>query len=408
MARKRSRLILIVGAVAVVAIGLVLAFLPHPTLVDIGDVVRGPMMVTIDEEGQTEVDSPFVVSAPITGQLLRVTMRAGDAVVQGETVVARMLPANPAALDVRSREQANASVDAAAAALRLARANLTKAVSSQKLTARDLAREQQLLEKGLTTRAALDSATSSADTAAAAVTAAEAEIAAREADLANARALLIGFGDAAAAGAGAGEEQAIPLYAPATGSILAVMQQSATTLTAGTPIMQIGNIREDLQVVCALLSTDAVQVAPGERVLIGNWGGPAALEGVVDRVDPNAFTKVSALGVEEQRVNVFVRFTGAPETRASLGNGFRVEVRIVTWEDADALVIPSSALFRDGEAWAAFVVEGGRAVLHRLDVGHNNGVEAEVLGGLEAGARVVLYPSSGLADGQLVAQRALD
>ena len=183
------------------------------------------------------------------------------------------------------------------------------------------------------------------------------------------------------------------------------MADVETTLPAGKAILEIGNISNDLEIVTELLSTDAVRVSEGNRVIIRNWGGENDLNGIVERVDPWGFTKFSALGVEEQRVRAVIKFTDLPEQRLSLGHGFRVETRIVTWEDADALIIPSSALFRHNGGWAAYVVEGGKAVLKTIEIGHNNGIQAEILSRLEAGTQVVLFPGSGLGDGVRVKER---
>lgn len=190
-----------------------------------------------------------------------------------------------------------------------------------------------------------------------------------------------------------------------TGRILRIMQQSETTLPAGAPIMEIGNISNDLEVVVELLSTDAVQVRAGDRVIIDDWGGPATLAGVVERVDPFGIAKFSALGIAEQRVSAIIRLAGPPEDHSGLGHGFRVKARIVVWEDADTLTLPASALFRSGKDWAVFRVEDSKARLRTVTIGRNNGIEAQVLDGLDPGDRVVLFPSSGLTDGVRVAQR---
>jgi HlyD family secretion protein len=405
MARKRSRSALTVAAAVLVAAALSFAFWPRPTMVDIGAVTRGPMTLTIDEEGRTRVHNAYVVSTPVAGRLLRVDVEPGDPVVRGESVIALMLPTNPSALDVRSREQARAAVAAAEAALRAARADLNRAIADKELAEADLDRAKRLRSTNTVSEAALDRAFREARAAEAAIDMAEAAIGVRQAEVANAQAQLISFEDqglGAAIGAGGAE---IPLRAPASGRVLRVIQESETTLPAGAPIMEIGNIDEDLEVLVELLSTDAVKVSPGDRVIIDDWGGPETLEAVVERVDPWGFTKFSALGVEEQRVNCIIQFADPAATKQGLGHGFRVEVRIVVWEDDDALIVPSSALFRDGAAWAVFVVHDGETALRRVEIGHNNGTEAEVLGGLEQGDRVVLYPSSGLADGAKVAQR---
>ncbi|WP_227819745.1 efflux RND transporter periplasmic adaptor subunit [Aurantiacibacter atlanticus] len=198
---------------------------------------------------------------------------------------------------------------------------------------------------------------------------------------------------------------AIALRAPASGRILEVMQESAATLAAGTPIVEIGDVGSDLEVLVELLSTDAVTVSLGDPVLVEGWGGDTPLRGAVVQLEPQGFTKVSALGVEEQRVNAIVRLSADQPESAGLGSGFRVEARIIVWQDRDALIVPASALFRDQGRWAVLAVDGGEAVLRRVTIGRNNGTQAQVLEGLEEGAQVVLYPSSDLADGESVEQR---
>ena len=233
---------------------------------------------------------------------------------------------------------------------------------------------------------------------------AKSTISVREADLANARAQLISYGGTQGAGAHGGDS--IPLTAPVSGRILRVLQKSEAILAVSTPILEIGNTANDLEIVAELLSEDAVQVKPGNRVIVDNWGGPKTLNATVDRIEPLGFTKVSALGVEEQRVNTIIRFDDDQASRRRLGHGYRVKVRIVTWADDNALSVLSSALFRSEGAWAVFVAEGGRARLRKLEIGHNNGTIAEVLGGVEAGAQIILYPAPGLQEGDLVARRS--
>jgi HlyD family secretion protein len=366
------------------------------------------MQVTIDEEGRTRVHDAYLVSTPVAGRLLRVQVRPGDPVVRGETQVALMRPTNPAILDISSREQARAAVQAAQAALRVAQADLNAALAQQELAQIDLIRAQALAESGTVSRAALDRAEQAARAADAVVDTAEAAIAVRRAEVENAEARLISFDeDGTYTGNGEGDEP-IPLHAPTDGTILQVFQQSETTVPVGTPILEIGDIEGDLAVTVALLSTDAVQVAPGDPVIIEDWGQPVALSGVVTRVDPFGTTQYSALGVEEQRVDVLIDFTSPPEDRIGLGHGFRVAVRIVIWQQEDVLIVPSAALFREGGGWAVFVEIDGRARLRPVEIGHNNGIEAEVLSGIEQGDRVVLYPTSALTDGTAIAPRGVN
>jgi len=406
MAKKISRRYLILVVILLLGVALALAFRPQPLQVDIGVVERGSMVVTIDEEGRTRVRDAYMVSTPVAGQLLRVDVEPGDQVIAGKSIVAVMLPAKPTPLDARSRAQADAEVAAAEAALRLVRAEHSQAIADQELAETELKRTRNLHKSNLESQAALDRAIRQALIAAAALTSAEAAITERQANLARARARLI---DVDGQSFVDGElEKSINLYAPSSGQVLRVMQESEATLVAGTTILEIGNIENDLEVVVELLSSDAVQVASNDKVIFSAWGGQENLNGMVTRVDPWAFTKVSALGVEEQRVNVIIRFTDPQESRRRLGHGFRVEAQIIIWEEGDALLVPSSALFRDGKQWSVFVVDTGTATIRTIEIGKNNGFTAQVLNGMEVGEQVVLYPAAELADGVNVSQRKID
>ncbi|WP_319568118.1 efflux RND transporter periplasmic adaptor subunit [Cohaesibacter marisflavi] len=404
MARKRSRSYFAITATVLVVAALAYAFWPRPTSVDMGEAKMGAMQVTVNEEGFTRVHDAYVVSSPVAGRLLRVEVEPGDPVVKGETVIAQMRPSSPAMLDIRTREQARASVTAAEATLRVARADLNKAKSDLDLASQELDRTRRLAETDTASKAALDRAEAEYRAASATKDNAEAVIAVREAELDNARARLIGF-EEDAAGATSDSSAPVPLTAPTTGTVLRVIQKSETTLSAGTDIMEIGNIDHDLEVVVELLSTDAVQVSPGDRVMIADWGGNSELEGTVERVEPWGYTKYSSLGVEEQRVKAIIRFTSPKSEREKLGHGYRVEVKIVIWSDDNTLLIPSNALFRDGETWAVFRVVDKTAYQTRVKVGKDNGISAQILDGLSAGDQIVLYPSAGLADGAKVVRR---
>jgi HlyD family secretion protein len=410
MVRKIPRSIFTILTIGILGAALAFAFWPRPESVDIGEVTIDRMIVTIDEEGRTRVHEAYVVSTPVAGRLLRVDVEPGDSVERFKTVVAQMLPGNPAALDVRSREQARSGVAAAEAALRHSRAELNRAIADKELADADLDRTRTLRRNGTVSEIELDRTIRAARAAQASYDTAEAGIEMRQAELENARAQLMGIDDQQRLSATPVDtEQAgeIPILAPTKGRVLRVIQQSETTLPAGAPILEIGDIDSDLEVIVELLSTDAVQVAPGDPVLIEKWGGPGTLNAVVGRVDPWGFTKFSALGVEEQRVNVIIRFADPQSALVGLGHGFRVEARIVVWEDDNALVVPSSALFRDGRDWAVFLVENGRAQRRQVTIGHNNGVQAQVLSGLEVEDRVILYPASSLSDGMRIAPREI-
>lgn len=415
MAGKHSRTWMMAGTGVVLAAAMTYAFWPRAMPVDLGETVKADIVVTIDEEARTRVRDAYVVSAPIAGRLLRVEVKPGDRVIGGQTVIARMLPINPPALDARSREQARASVHGAEAAVQAARADLKKAIAEKEFTQADLARKRDLNRRGVTSEAGLDEAERAFRTAEANLDIAKANIAVREAELARARAELITFDNpnaptnfSAPSRLGGSEiANSIPLTAPISGRVLRVIQESETTLSAGTAIIEIGDISNDLEIEAELLSSDAVQVSPGNRVLIRRWGGSETLNGVVERVEPWGFTKTSALGVEEQRVKAIIAFTDPPERRRNLGHGFRVETQIVIWEAKDVLVVPSSALFRQGGDWAVFVADGGRAKLTKVDIGRNNAKVAVIKSGLGAGALVILYPGPSLTNGQKITQRLI-
>lgn len=403
--RRNSRKML--GGIGLVLVALMLgyAFWPRATLVDIGTVTTGPMRVTIDEEGYTRVHDTYVLSTPVTGRLMRVAVEPGDAVEKGVSVVAQMRPTTPAALDVRTREQARATVDAASAGLRVAEADVKKAIADQDLANAALARTERLFQSGIVSEAALESAQRTARLADATLDTARAAVSMRIAEKTNAEAMLIGFDDPALANVAGQFSQTTPLFAPATGTILRVLQQSETTLPAGTPVLEVGNIAEGLEVRADLLSTDAVQVRQGDAVLIDNWGGPLPLAGTVSKITPWGFTKTSALGVEEQRVAVTIDFTVPAADRAGLGHGYRVEVRIITWQDTAATIVPSGALVRQGDGWIVFTVTDGKTALQPVEIAQNNGLQAAIASGVEPGQQIVLYPPSGLTGGQRVAQR---
>jgi HlyD family secretion protein len=407
MTNTRSRSWVSIAAIILIIAAIAWAFWPRPLLVDIGKVRLEPMTITIDEEGKTQVRNAYVVSTPVAGRLLRIEVTSGDQVEGGKTIIARMLPSNPAALDVRTREQARAIVAAAQAAVRVAQADLNKTKADGELADLDIERKRKLGKSGIISQVAVERAESAWRAARASLDQAKAGISMRQADLANARTRLINFSDQDTISKIEDNTQkdAIPLLAPISGRILRILQESETTLPVGKPILEIGDIANDLEIVAELLSTDAVKVSVGNRVIIRNWGGSKDLNGIVERVDPWGFTKFSALGVEEQRVHTVIRFKDSPDLRKSLGHGFRVETQIVIWENNNALIVPSSALFRDKGNWVVFAVENGVAVLKTVEIDHNNGVQAQVLSGLTKDDEVILFPSSGLNDGIRVAKR---
>lgn len=386
----------LLGSVLTLVVAGVLAwsFWPRPVPVETAAVTRGPMAVEVSDNGRTRVREIYRLSAPVAGRLLRVEVHAGDSVVGGKTRVAELQPVPPSFLDVRTRAQAAAAVAAAQAAQTLAAAEVRRQRAQLEFATADYHRSLALARINGISRADLERAKLGRETAAASLASAEAALSVKQSDLAAARALLIDPGDA---GNRAGRDS-IPLVAPVSGCVLRVASESETALPAGAPILEVGDPRK-IEVVAELVSEDAVKVRAGDAGTITDWGGPAPLAARVRRVEPSGFTKISALGVEEQRVNVLLDPAGPASPWSALADGFRVVVHITIWEGPDVVRVPVSALFRQGNGWATFVVRGPRAVRTGIAVGHANDEVAEILAGLRPGDRVIVHPSDRVHDG---------
>jgi len=399
---------MIVWIAAAAALALVAWWLwrPRPIAVEVAPAQRGPLVVTVDEEGETRVRQRYVVAAPTSGRLLRIGLDEGDAVAAGDAV-ARI---EPAPLGPRALAAAQAQLEAAQATERAATARMARAEAALTQAQRDASRAEQLHRAGTISddarekaRLAETSAVREHEEARYAADAALHEIEAAQAVLIAASTVGAPAGDGGASSTPcAGGTPCVEARAPVAGQVLRVLEESERIVVAGTPLLELGDPAA-LEIVSDLLSRDAVRVAPGARVLVEDWGGPGALEARVRRVEPSGFTKISALGVEEQRVNV-VSDLVAPEPR--LGDGYRVEVRIVVWEGADVVQVPASALFRAGEDWAVFIVEGGRARQRIVQAGEQGTFEAEIREGLAEGETVILHPSDRLRDGARVSPRS--
>ena len=383
--RRSRRWLPYTGAVVLMAL-IVARLWPRPVPVETARATVGTLRATVNEEGKTRIKQRFVVSAPVAGQLRRIPLKPGAEVKADDTEVAVIDPLRPALLDARSRTASEARRDAAAA-------NLEKARSGHAFAASELKRFEKLYSDQTVAIQDLESAQWRETSAAKDKTAAESAWRQAEAELAE-----FSF----ASGAGINPQRTpTTMKAPASGRVLRVFEESARVVTSGMALLEIGD-PADLEVVIEVLSRDGAAIVPGAKVELEQWGRGEPLHGRVRLVEPAAFTKVSALGVEEQRVNVVADLLTPPEQRASLGDNFRVDARIIIWETAQALKVPAGALFRHGQQWSAFVMAEGRARLRAVKVGQSSGTETQVLEGLKEGDEVILYPGDRLHDGQRV------
>jgi HlyD family secretion protein len=394
--RNHIRLILAVIVVAAIA---AVAMWPQAMEVEVTRVVRGPMQVTIDEEGETRVLDRFVVSAPVTGELQRIELEPGDPVVRGQTLLARITPAESPLIDPRTRSELTAAAEAARAAVGQAQAERDRAATTLERARTTLERQRALAEAGAIARDDLEASQTALRAAEEALRATVFTVERTQSELQLARARL----QAPSAGG-----RTVDVLAPVDGVVLRRLRESRTVVPAGEPLLEIGDPAR-IEIVSDLLSTDAVRVPPGAPVIIEQWGGAMPLEGIVRRVEPSGFMKVSALGVEERRVNVLVDVPSLPPEARQLGDGFRVEIRVVTWRDDDVVKVPVGSLFRRAgapeEEWAAFVVENDLVRLQTVRIGQRNEAEAAVTDGLAPGQAVVLHPPDTLEDGGRVAVR---
>jgi HlyD family secretion protein len=397
--RRLFYLLLAGGLIALLVYG----FLPKPVDVDVSPVTRGPLLVTVDEDGKTRIREKYIVSAPLNGRLRRVEMDPGDSVYAGETLVVTIEPVDPQLLDSRSLAEAEARVKAAEVALKKADPVLEQARVSLEHAETELARKRKLSETNAMAQAELQDAEFAYRSKVEefrSVRFAQ-EIAAYELQQAQA-ALLRSRPREVSDEADAWQFE---IKSPITGKVLRVFQESSAVVTPGTPLVELGDGR-DLEIEIDVLSADAVAIRPGQRVIIEHWGGPEPLSGRVRLVEPSAFTKISALGVEEQRVWVIVDIVDPPEKRETLGDAFRIESRIVVAEAENALQIPTSARFRDAQQnWSVYQVVEQRAEMIPITIGLNNGLQTEILAGLRENDIVIVHPSDQIRDGTKVRRR---
>ncbi len=378
--------------------GMVWGFWPQPVLVETNPVERAPLTVSIEEEGRTRVIDRYVVSAPVDGVACRVELDVGDPVEQGQLLLS-ITPLESQVLDPRSRAQATAQVAAAESALRAAEEQVRTAAAAERLADAELKRFRQLMEKKLISRDALDKAIAESTTNRAAKRSADFQVEVARYELQAARSVL-----EYAAGNPSEPFERVPIRSPVNGKILKVDHECEGPVRTGDPLLEVGN-PSALEIEVDVLSADAVKIQTGMKVLFDRWGGEQALEGTVRIIEPVGFTKVSALGVEEQRVLVISDFTSPAEQWRRLGDGYRVEARFILWHEDDVLQVPASSLFHYNNGWAVFAIEGQRAKRREVTVGQRNGLRAQILDGLKEDELVINHPSDKVEDGRSVRGR---
>jgi len=396
--RRAVGFVLIAGVVALV----VVAAMPKPVVCDLARVARGTLRVTVDEDGRTRVKDRYVVSAPIAGNLARIELAPGDRVTAGQ-ILARILPM---ALDERSRAQAEAQLAAARASASQAVATVARAQTAAALARTEASRLQGLRERSIVSTQEAERVSFEARGRREELASARfgARVAAHQVEMAMAA---LGQQEPVKRGRGRRGRHPAPaqrrseemqLTAPIDGAVLRVVQESEGVIQPGTPLVEVGDASA-LEIVADVLTADAVRIRPGAHVSIERWGGPTALRARVRTVEPSAFTRMSALGIEEQRVNVVIDLDDPQELWRALGDGYRVEVRIIVSQEDHVLIVPESAVFRRGSGWAAYKVVGGKARLVRVRIGQRSGLDVEILAGLREGDRVIVHPSDRVENG---------
>ncbi len=390
---NRSRTIGLIALAIALLVALAWGFRPRPVLVEVAAVERGPLRIMVEEEGQTRVKDRYVISAPVAGYLQRIELDVGDNVSQGQTL-ALLEPLRPEVLDPRSQARAEAQVAAAEAALKGADEAVTAARAEARYARSEYNRKQKLRADALISQDALEQAENHNRQASAALRSAEFAVDVARFELEAARTSL----SYSLTENGETGLPAVKLRAPVHSRVLRIDHESEGVVSTAQDLLEIGDPAA-LEVAVDVLSADAVRIQPESRVIFRRWGGDQTLEGVVRTIEPVGFTKISALGVEEQRVWVIADLTSPRDMWLTLGDGYRVEANFILWEAGDVLQLPANALFRHADGWAVFSVENGRARRREIETGQRNGLVAEVLAGIDAGARVILHPDDRIEDG---------
>jgi len=393
----RRRIVLIL-LLLLAGLAILWAFLPAPVPVETAKASRGPLRVTVEQEGKARLRDRYVVSAPVAGYARRVDLDVGDPVKRGQ-VLAEIEPMRTEGLDPRARAAAQARVSAAEAALRASEERVREAAAADEYASARLERARRLTDAELMPKDTLEQASSEARRASAVTRSAEAAADAARHELEGAKAALTRAGASDDRHAGR-----VTVRSPATGKVVAVRHESEGVVPAGTPLLEVGDPGR-LEVEVDVLSADAVRILPGTPVRFERWGGDVPLEGKVRRVEPVGFTKVSALGVEEQRVLVLVDITSPRGAWKGVGDGYRLEASFILWEEKGVLQVPSGALFRTGDRFSVYVVEKGRAKARAVEIGRRNGLAAQLLTGAAEGETVILHPGDTVRDGIKVRPR---
>ena len=386
---------LLIWMVAALALALLTwAALREPVqLVSVATVARGALEQSFLEEGKTRLKQRYIVTAPLAGQVRRISLQPGDAVRAGQ-VLAEIEPVSASLLDARARSQAQAEVASSEAALQAARQRISAAESASAVAQKELQRLGTLAASGMVTASLLDQTRAQADGAAAALSSARAEVQMAQQRLHGAQAMLADEGRA-------GRGKLISVTAPVDGVIVKRVVESATAVPVGQVLLEIGN-PQALEMEVEVLSSDAVRLQAGTRARVLRWGGEGVLEASVTRVEPGGYTKISALGVEEQRTRVILDFVTAQEKRSALGDAYRVEVEFILRQEQDVLQVASNALFRHADGWAVYRVESETARRTPVQLGLRSALLSQVLGGLQAGQRVIVQPDDRIKEGTRV------
>lgn len=395
------------GVIAILLLAaLSYGFRATPVQVDIYQVKPSSMAVSVTDEGETRIHDVYTLSAPIAGRLRRVELEVGDEVEASRSVVAGIEPLDPEFLDPRSEAQAKAAISTAESAQRYAEEQVNQAQADMDFAQAELQRIRELREQRTASQRDLENAERGYKSSKAALATSRAALQMRIFELERAKAQLMAPGNGNREQGSSTEEcLCLDIIAPISGQVLKVMTKSEGVVNAGTPLLEIGDPR-DLEVVAEFLSVDAVKMQPGMKVLIENWGGDAPLEGRISRIEPFGFTKISALGIEEQRVNVIVELTSDYQRWRRLGHGYQVDASVILWAQNEVLNVPLTALFRYKEAWAVYVTKDGKAHLRSVEVGRKNRQVAQILSGLNQDEWVVAHPDNRISDGTGIETRS--